>query len=100
MVTALSSLGVVVMVSNTHRSRRLVALTVLAPHMRRGMRPGGEPARAYNASQCAAAVGAPHVALMFLTRAGLPYEALWAEWLGAAAGLLPAQHVQVRGQLL
>ena len=39
----------------------------------------------------------PRVALMFLTRAGLPYEQLWAEWLASAAGLLPAQHIQVCG---
>ena len=50
----------------------------------------------YDVAHCVAAVGGPRVALMFLTRGGLPYEQLWAEWLGSAAGLLPAQHVQVR----
>ena len=63
---------------------------------RRVLRPEREAAYdAYDVDQCAAAVGASRVALMFLTRGGLPYEQLWAAWLGSAAGLLPAQHVQV-----
>lgn len=65
---------------------------------RRVLRPAPATADQYDVSQCVAAVGGPRVALMFLTRAGLPYEQLWAEWLGSAAGLLPAQHVQARSQ--
>ena len=41
----------------------------------------GEPLRGWSAAQ---------VALLFLTKGPLPHAALWAAWLGQAAGLLPA----------
>ncbi|KAK9845205.1 hypothetical protein WJX81_000030 [Elliptochloris bilobata] len=42
------------------------------------------------AHACGTALGIPQVALMFLTKGPLPHAALWAAWLGQAAGLLPA----------
>ena len=65
----------------------------------RGLQPDREAAQAYDVHQCAAAVAAPRIALMFLTRGGLPHERLWAEWLGGVAGVIPAQYVQVHSDV-
>ena len=45
---------------------------------------------------CAELLGLPRVALLFLTRGDLPHSALWAEWLGDAAGLVPLAALKVR----
>ena len=46
---------------------------------------------------CAELVGFPRVALLFLTRGDLPHAALWGEWLGDAAALVPSARLKVRG---
>ena len=40
-------------------------------------------------TSCQEAIHVPTVALMFLTRGPLPFEALWREWLLQARGMLP-----------
>jgi len=44
---------------------------------------------------CAELLGLSRVALLFLTRGDLPHSALWAEWLGDAAGLVPLAALKV-----
>lgn len=39
---------------------------------------------------CGAAVGAPKVALLFLTKGGMAHDAMWAAWLDAVGGVVPA----------
>ena len=39
---------------------------------------------------CGAAIGAPKVALLFLTKGAMAHDAMWAAWLEAAAGTVPA----------
>ena len=48
-----------------------------------------------NTTACAQLGGFPRVALMFLTKGELYHEQLWTLWFADAAGLLPAQHLQV-----
>jgi hypothetical protein len=43
---------------------------------------------------CAAALGLPQVALLFLTKGDILHEALWREWFQAAAGQLPEGSVR------
>ena len=38
--------------------------------------------------------------LLFLSRAGMPHERLWAAWLGSVRGLLPLSHVRVRADVM
>ena len=42
----------------------------------------------------------PRVTLLFLSRAEMPHERLWANWLGSVRGLLPLTHVRVRTMLV
>lgn len=42
-----------------------------------------------SATSCQEALDVPSVALLFLTRGPLPFEALWREWLLQAQGMLP-----------
>lgn len=41
------------------------------------------------------ALGAPKVALLFLTKGPMHHEAAWRLWLASAAGLLPLRQAQV-----
>ena len=47
-------------------------------------------------SGCNDALGVDRVALLFLMRAEAYHDELWRRWLDSAAGLLPAQALQVR----
>jgi hypothetical protein len=43
-----------------------------------------------HSGRCGAAAGIPKVALLFLAKGAMPHDAMWAAWLEAAAGLVPA----------
>ncbi|EIE23577.1 hypothetical protein COCSUDRAFT_41776 [Coccomyxa subellipsoidea C-169] len=52
--------------------------------------PAPAPSPQHAPDPCAAALGIPKVAIMFLSRAELLHESSWALWFQHAAGLLPA----------
>ncbi|KAK9833682.1 hypothetical protein WJX74_002664 [Apatococcus lobatus] len=44
--------------------------------------------------ECADAIRAPKVALLFQTQAGMPHAQLWQQWLGSIADLLPLDSIR------
>ena len=68
----------------------LLALLVLALY-RLGLRPSQETI-AWDTKASLDAPHVPKVALLWLSRGPMPHEALWAAWLGAAAGVAPRDY--------
>ncbi|CAL8472071.1 g11613 [Coccomyxa elongata] len=67
-------------------------------HSAPALAPAPGPAPEQTPDPCAAALGIPKVAIMFLSKAELFHESSWALWFQHAAGLLPVSALQSTSQ--